>query len=411
MKSIKKMFSDGVASLTSGLANRRNAHSSNVIHSHKTSAEELRAIYKSGIGSKIIRLKSGIALNDTLQFETEADKDFYETHLQSVTKDACKFMLAFGRSLVVMHETGADLSQPMPRNVDKKKIRMHNFSGDMVYVSSVNFDLSSLDYLQPTSYSVRGFSIHPSRVVDFRYVKPCEMDAPEYAFGGISEFELIRNELVSDAVVQRAVPAMLEKSSTMFYKIQGFKELLADNQEQGLLNYFSSLEDLRSIYGAGIIDQEDSVESVSQSLANLAESDSITLRRLAMVTGLPLTWLVGEAARGLNATGDGERQILMQTIQSLQSEYLLEPINRMMAMFGRGRVWFKDNQGESPTERVAYESEVIKNAVLLWQMGEDYTKYLQDRDVTSVNTFEQMFGMQEDEDAPAPPPFVFGGDE
>ena len=33
------------------------------------------------------------------------------------------------------------------------------------------------------------------------YVKPVEFDAPEYFFGGISEFELIRNELVSDQIV------------------------------------------------------------------------------------------------------------------------------------------------------------------------------------------------------------------
>lgn len=403
MANIVKRFSDGITSLTSKLANRRNAQNSNRMSGSRVDWDELRAIYRSGIGSKIIRLKSGIALNDTLQFDCAEDQEFYQTRLQPHVKEACKWMLAFGRSLVVIHEPGADLSQPLGKITDWTRVRYHNFSGDMVYVQSVNYNLDSPDYFRPQAYSVRGFTIHPSRVVDFKYVKPVEFDAPEYFFGGISEFELIRNELVSDQVVQRAVPAILEKSSTIFYKVKGFKELLADKQEQSLVTYFTELENLRSIYGAGIVDQEDEIQTVEQALTNLGESDMITLRRLSMVTGLPLSWLVGEAAKGLNSTGEGERQVLMQTIEALQSEYLLDNINRLMKLHGRGPVSFKDNQGEAPSERVKYESEVIKNAALLWQMGEDYEAYLERHDVTQADAWRDMFGGEEEPEAlPAP---------
>ncbi len=88
-----KSFQDGITSLTQSLANRRNSHRTNVVTATAVGWEELRAIYKTGIGSKILRLKSGMALNDTLQFESEADKDFYETVLQQHVKRAAKFML------------------------------------------------------------------------------------------------------------------------------------------------------------------------------------------------------------------------------------------------------------------------------------------------------------------------------
>jgi hypothetical protein len=397
-------FSDGITSLTNKLANRRNAHNNNRMTSTRVDFDELRAIYRSGIGSKIIRLKTGIALNDSLQFENAADREFYEARLQQLVKNAAKFMLAFGRGLIVIHEPGADLSQPLAKITDWSRVRYHVFSGDMVFVQSVNYNLSSPDYFKPQYYSVRGFTIHPSRVVDMTYVDPVELDAPEYFFGGISEFELIRNEIISDQIVQRAVPAILEKSSAIFYKIKGFKELLADKEEGPLLNYFTSLEDLRSSYGAGIVDQEDEIVEVKQALSNLAESDMITLRRLAMVTGLPLSWLVGESATGLNSTGEGERQVLMQTIESLQSDYLLDDINRLMQLHGRGPVSFKDNQGEQPSERIQYEKTVVEVALLLWQMGEDYSKYLEDKGVTEKDPFDVLFGKDEPEDAPEPPP-------
>jgi len=399
MAKFAKGFTDGITSLTNKLANRRNVQTSNRMSSARVDWDELRAIYRSGMGSKIIRLKSGIALNDTLQFESEGDKDYYESRLQAHVKDCSKYMLAFGRSLIVMHERGADLSQPMPADIDWTTTNYHVFSGDMVYIQSVNLDLSSVNYFKPVMFSIRGSSIHPSRVVDFKYVKPVEFDAPQYFYGGISEFELIRNELVSDQVVQRAVPAILEKSSTLFYKVDGFKELLADNQEDTLIEYFTQMENLRSVYGAGIVDKEDEIETVTQALSNLAESDMITLRRLAMVTGLPLSWLVGEAASGLNSTGEGERQVLMQTIETFQSDYLLEPINRLMRMHGRGKVSFKDNQGEKPNERMEYETKAIANAQILWSMGEDYLKYLHDNAVITPDAYEGFFPAVESDDA------------
>ena len=400
MASIPKLFSDGITSLTNKLANRRNSHNNNRVTSTRVDYDEMRAIYRTGLGSKIIRVKSGIALNDTLQFESTNDKEYYEARLQQHVKNACKFMLAFGRGLIVIQEPGADLSQPMPAINDWTRVNYQVFSGDMVYVQSVNYNLDSPNYYKPQYYSVRGFTIHPSRVIDMTYVQPVEFDAPEYYFGGISEFELIRNELVSDQIVQRAVPAILEKSSTLFYKIEGFKELLADRKSDELVEYFSRMEDLRSGYGAGIMDKEDEVVTVTQTLSNLAESDMITLRRLAMVTGLSLSTLVGEPPKGLNGSGEGDRQVDMQTIKALQSEYLLEKINRLMAMHGRGRVWFKENQGQTDKDRITQETEVIKNALVLWQMGMDYDKYLQDNGVIENDPFEQMFGKLDEDTEP-----------
>ena len=398
MKFISR-FTDGITSLTNKLANSRNAHSTNRMTSSRVDYDELRAIYRSGTGSKIIRIKAGSALNDTLQFETTAEKEFYNARLDAAVKRCAKFMLSFGRSLLVIHEQNADLSQPLPAEFDLAKTRFQVFSGDMVYVQSVNFDLSSPDYFKPKMYSVRGISIHPSRVVDFKYVEPVEFDAAEYAYGGISEFELIRNELMSDQVIQRAVPAIMEKSSTMFYKVKGFKDLLADKRENELVAYFTSVENLRSIYGAGIIDQEDEIETITQALTNLAESDMITLRRLAMVTGIPLSWLVGEAAKGMNSTGEGEKQVFMQTIENLQSDYLLEPINRLMRLVGKSPVSFKTNQGRSANEKVDFETKVVANARIMWEIGEDYGKYLADNDVVVADDVANFFKyVEEDED-------------
>ena len=58
MPSFPRRFADGITSLTNKLANRRNAQSSNRMTSSRVDWDELRAIYKTGVGSKIIRIKS-----------------------------------------------------------------------------------------------------------------------------------------------------------------------------------------------------------------------------------------------------------------------------------------------------------------------------------------------------------------
>jgi len=165
-------FLDGITSLTNALANRRTAAHSNRMESSRVDWDELRAMYRSGMGSKIIRLKSGTALNDTLQFDTVEDKELYEKKLARLVKDCAKFMLAFGRAMIVIHDKGADLSEPLSSSFDQSTVCYHVFSGDMIYVQSVNLDLSSPNYFKPTRYSVRAATIHPSRVIDFTYVKP-----------------------------------------------------------------------------------------------------------------------------------------------------------------------------------------------------------------------------------------------
>lgn len=394
-------FIDGIVSLTNKLMNNRNVHNTNKLTSSRLDPEEMRAIFKTGMGSKIYRLKTGMALNDSLIFESVADKEFYDAKLAQVIKDAAKHMLGFGRGLVVMFEVGADLSRPMTAVSNPSKLRLRSFSGDMVFVQSANLDLSSPDYLKPTMYAVRGMSIHPSRCIDFTYVEPPEMDLPEYQFGGISEAELIRNELVSDQVVQRAVPAILEKASTMFYKVDGFKDLVESGQDESVITYYSTLENLRSYAGAGIIDKDDEIEVFNQALSNLAESDLITLRRIALVTGIPLSWLVGEAARGLNATGEGERAIMWETIKNLQSDYLLEKINQLMRKVGLGAVKFKVNQGESPSDQVVYEKSAVEVATLLYTLGEDYSKYLKDKDIIKDDPIEDFFSANQEEPEPS----------
>jgi hypothetical protein len=399
-------FYDGLINVVNQLANRRNPAFNNRFTTQQLGEEQMRAIYRSGLGSKIVRIKAGYALKDTLQFVNNSDEAFYKSALSQSVKQAAKFMIGFGRGIILIHKRGDDLSKPLGVIGDISDYKLDVFSGDMVTAMDVSLDLSNPRYMKPIHYNVRGYPIHHTRVIDFTYIKPPELDAPMYRYGGISEFEMIYGQMVNDAIVERASAAILERSSNWVYKVEGFKQAMQVKKDQHIVENFSRLEDLRSIHGATIIDSTDSVESLNQSLSNLAEIDQITLRRLAMVTGIPLTVLIGENVKGLNSSGDNETKIFQDTIETLQEEYLLDPINQLLHKMGMASATFKENQGETPGQKVAYEKTVVDIAKVLFDMGRDPAKYLQEKGVEQKDDWESMWGKPEESDAPEVDPAV-----
>lgn len=394
-----KGFLDGLTSMFNNLVNRRNALNQNEITSSRLPFSTLRDIAKTGLGNRIGQIKVGHAMKDTLQFSSAQDKEFYELKLEAKVKEAMRWMLSFGRGIIVIHGKADDLRKPLNLNqTPADRLKFSVFSGDMVTGMEIDLDLFSERYYLPQYYLVRAESIHHTRVIDMRYVKPPELDMPTYQYGGISEFELIYTQLINDGIIERASATIIEKASSFIYKVTGFKDALRAKKEAHLTEYFGKIEDMRSIYGAVLIDAEDEATAVNQNLTNLGEVNENGLRRVAMVTGIPMPWLVGENVKGMNSVGENERQIFQDTIEGLQSEYMLHPLNQLMYRLGKGQVWFKENQGDTPSVRLDMETKVIDNAIKLQMLGEDFGKYLEKYDVIEADDWEDFFNQDNEGD-------------
>lgn len=401
-------FSDGITNITNTLANKRAATTNNVITSNRLDDSQLRAIYKTGLGAKIISIKAGYALNETLQFKSDKDKELYCRHLQRAVKKAAKFMIGFGRGIILMNERGADLEKAAV-DVDLTRVRLQAFSGDMVTAQSMSFDLNDDRYQKPMFYSVRGKLFHYTRVIDFTYYLPPEMDLPTYKYGGISEFEMIHTQLINDAVVERASGTILDKNSTLVHKVKGFANSVRCGEDQYLIDYYAALAQMRGIFGDAVIDSEDDMVEVAQSLSNLDQVDNITIRRLALVTSIPVPMLVGESVQGLNSTGSQERQSFQDMVESLQFDYLIDPIEQLCLAYGIEGVIFKENQGGTANERLDFETKVIDNAVKLSALGEDHRAYLIEHDVIKNDPWADLFEPPVDDGLPDDEPLDLAG--
>lgn len=384
-------FKDGLKDMLSSLTQRRSASNRNSFVRGYISRDELRAIFKSGTASKIFRLKTSSALSKTIQFTNTEDELFYKTRIEKAVKKACMFQLGFGRGIVVIHEHGVTLDQPLKDDWNRGNYKLDVFSGDMVTTTDTSRDLANPRYYKPKFFVVRGASIHWTRVSDFSYVEPVQEESPQYQYGGISESELIYDQLVNDGVIERSSASIVEKNSTFFYKVKDFKSLLMQGKEANLIKYISTMEDNRSLYGAGIVDMEDDVLTVTQALTNLKEVDDVSLRRLSFVTGIPVSILVGDNNKGLGSSGDNDQKTFMDTIQSYQEFYIIDTLNELLQRLGLEPITFKDEQGTTPLEMANYEKVVLGNAVLLRDMGEDQNSYLIEKGLTKKDIAENFF--------------------
>ena len=399
-KDSAKNFMDGLHSMFSALVNKRNALNNNEEVSSFMQYDEMKAMYKSGIGNKIISLKTDHSLRDSIQFKDDAEEEFFKTSLAEKVKEAVTYMLAYGRGVIAIVEINGDMSTPLARDFYDKKYRLEVFSGDMVAQQGASPDLMDEFYERPRYYSIRGVLFHHSRIIDFSYIKPPKEEAAIYQFGGMSEFEIIRNQLVSNGIVERASASILEKNSSIFYKVEGLRDSMAGNNEAAAIRYFGSVENNRGIHGATVLDGQDEAFVLNQSLTDLDKVDMVTLRRLAMVTNIPLTWLVGESAQGLNSTGDNETDIFFWMISNIRFHYEEKPINILLKKFNRPQIEFKKKSDLTAEKQVEFDAKIIDNATKLDAIGEDSRSYLVENGVTLEDDLAKSFFSPPDNDGP-----------
>ncbi len=375
-------FKDGIQSLSNMLLNTRNASNANAIVSEALDMNELNEIYKTGLGNRIVGLKVNTAFKEGFEIEETDQAKIDKLELMPVLRKACRFQLAFGRSIVVLVTKNVDLSEPLVGTVNVNTTHLKVFEGYEVSCETIDIDLMSERYMRPENYIVRGHRVHHTRVVDFRYILPIDVEAPAYNYGGISEFELIYNQLINDGVVERMTPLTVERGAVVYYKVKGFKQALQNGKEKDILKFYSAVERMKNVAGAVVTDSDDQIEVKNQAVSNLQDADKITLRRLAMVTGIPLKILMGESfmAQGLGANSRIEDDVFNSMITNLQHNHFLAPINELMEKLGLIEIPnFRAPEELGSVEKVKYEADVLRNAGDIERLGGDYVQYLKDK--------------------------------
>lgn len=381
---IAQSLRDGITSLTSALKNSRSVDETYRANDRILTDSECEALMLSGVSARILSIKVDWSLRNGFVFKSSEQEKYYNEKIRDALFQTVTNMLAFGRGLLVFSDgTGASEQSKPLGTINKNTVEILPFEGSLFTTSIAEIENNVMDknYWKPNKYTIKGTLFDKSRVIDFVYKKPPLRKAPTYLWGGVSEFELLYKQLIADEVMQKAVPSIFEKSANYIYKIPGFDHALQTGKEKDIVGFYGKLERLRSSYGASLVDKETDITQVSQTLTNLDSTNIFTLQRLALVSGIPLPFLVGEAVKGLNSTGDHEMNIMQTTISSLQQRYILPKANELFERLGFPPAEMKVPDELSRADRVEYETKVMIVAQGMIDLGLDPAEYLKKNDM------------------------------
>jgi len=188
---------------------------------------------------------------------------------------------------------------------------------------------ASMGFYEPTWWFIGDQLYHKSHIEIVRYVDPPDILKPSYQYGGISLTQLILERVYAAERTANEAPMLAETKrlnviytdiSAVTANPAGFEARL-----QQLIGY-------RNNYGAYVADQEDRLEQMETSLADLDDVIMSQYQLVAAVSEVPSTKLLGTSPKGFNATGEFEEKSYHEVLENIQLDLsqLLDHHHRLL---------------------------------------------------------------------------------
>lgn len=116
------------------------------------------------------------------------------------------------------------------------------------------------------------------------------------------------------------IASMLYEANVDVMKVQGFAELLANNDDNLILRRARLQAAMKGINGMLMIDAEDDYQKKSASFSGLDSLLGKFFEWASGAAGIPVTRLFGRSAAGLSGDGDGDERIYYDRVEDVQTD-------------------------------------------------------------------------------------------
>ena len=258
--------------------------------------------------------------------------------------DAIVWARLFGGSVILIgvddgHEQSEPLSMDAIKSVDWLRVCDRFEAIPFAWYTSTDEDAPEEKIGDVKQYLIsRGSTgeqtiVHESRTIRFDGVRTSKRKQCENNGWNDSAIESIYETLRDFDSSFRSMSNLLQDFSQGIYKMKGLANMLAGDGEGVIMKRLLQLDLGRSIARAIPMDVDEDFQRHGAQVNGLAELLEKSMLRLSADTGIPITRLFGQSAKGLSATGEGDENDFINAVQSMQEtklrprlEYLIELI-------------------------------------------------------------------------------------
>ena len=377
---------DGLSNLATGLGTAKDKAQSNVwTHSGKNyDHPALAARFREDwLSQKICKVPPQDMTREWRKLESEeAQEADAEFDMAKLFRDAYQWARLYGTSFIVMDiDDGRDVSKPINwRKLKPGCLRsMHVVDRTRITViGDIDQEPMSPTFGMPTHYQ---FVTSPAPIHKERLIRFEGTELPIY--------ERQRNLWYSDSILIPLMPQidnfhttsfaaaqMVQEANTDIIKIEGLANILStDVGTTQMLNRFTEWKNIKSVFGASILDSTEEYEQKTIQLSGVKDLIWEYLKMVAASVGIPATRFLSASPDGMNATGESDLINYVEFLQGLQKDVFVPRLgvaDRLLAAHfsideaGFKYEWnciFPESASQKQT-RFKDTSEYLKNLVL-----------------------------------------------
>lgn len=277
----------------------------------------------SWIGKRIVHLPVYRAMKNgiTLELENESEeKKVWELYEKLKIKDLIvKAQISadiYGSCILLLKDKTQD---PLGKAKDYKDLEITLVEYPFYSITPRPGNLYEAGTVNFTNL---GISVDISHCAVFIGVPAVTRLAAAYKYGGMSIYQSIWSAIVNDQVIMTAVANTVYRGSIRHYGLKDLQKLVLAGNSDIVLERMAVLDSTIGIFGSAVMDSEDQLQIVSQSLAGLPEIDRRSAERLSAATGIPATLLLGKSPDGQNSTGESDEISMDDYAEQYQGKIL-----------------------------------------------------------------------------------------
>ena len=110
----------------------------------------------------------------------------------------------------------------------------------------------------------------------------------------------------------------MQEANIDVIKREGLNEELASDQDEAITGRYALFGQMKSLVHLALLDGDESLERMTLNLGGVADVLKVMMTWISGAADIPVTRLFGQAAQGMNATGEGDLKNYYNSIRSKQ---------------------------------------------------------------------------------------------